>query len=310
MKKVLPLLLVLLLSLSFVQPQSAAAKVMWGDMELKKGQIGRVTMLKDVNIYTKSDDEYVKSGTAKKNQLNRVYTNRKGYLGIGGGKFVKNDSSVKYETPSQSRLQAANGVRIVKKTYPGTNFIYPQVTGMFDKKAEKKINDELYSIAQSINETILSFEEEEAAAREDWDDYGYGDFWDWEYDFTFEIHYNQEHRLSVLFREYAYTGGAHGMSGIYTLNFDCLTGNTINLSSAIKGKTKTVRNYAYNDLRNQEKRGEEMLLLDSVNQIVINDSDRPWVYNAKGVKLFFQEYEVAPYASGNPEVIVPSVVYN
>ncbi|HZH60493.1 MAG TPA: DUF3298 and DUF4163 domain-containing protein [Metabacillus sp.] len=308
MKKVLTLLFAVVLTFSFMHPHSAEAKVMWGDMELKKGQIGRVTMLKDVNIYVKSNDRYIKSGTAKKKQVNRVYTNRNGYLGIGGGKFVKKDSSVKYETPSQSRLQAVNGVKIVKKTYPGTEFIYPQVTGMFDKAAEKKINDKLYSIAKTTNNNIIDFYEEEELAREEWES-EYGEFWDWDYDFSFEIHYNQEHRLSILFRDYAYTGGAHGMSGIYTLNFDCLTGNTIKLSTAIKGKSKIVRNYAYKDLLNQEKRGQETLLMESVNDITINEG-RPWVYNKKGVKLFFQEYEVAPYSSGNPEVVVPAVVYN
>lgn len=93
------------------------------------------------------------------------------------------------------------------------------------------------------------------------------------------------------------------------MNVGANTGNIINLSKVIKGKTKIVRNYVFKDLLNQQKRGQESLLIDSVNEVTINDTGRPWVFNSKGIKLFFHEYEVAPYSSGNPGVVVPETVY-
>ncbi|MED4452507.1 DUF3298 and DUF4163 domain-containing protein [Metabacillus fastidiosus] len=310
MKKVLLVFFsIILLSVGFIQPQPANAKVMWGSIEMKKGQIGKVTMLKDVDIYVKKGDSYSVSGKAKKNQINRVYTNQNGYLGIGGGKFIKNDKSVKYETPSKSRLQALNGVKVVKQKFPNSSFVYPQVSGLVNKDAENKINNKLYSVAVETNNNKIAFDKAEKEARADWDESELGEFWEWKFEPSFEIHYNQENYLSILYRDYVYMGGAHGLSGIYTLNFDVNTGNIIKLSTVIKNKNKIVRNYAFKDLLNQQKRGQESLLINSVNEIIVNDSARPWVFNSKGIKLFFHEYEVAPYSSGNPEVVVPESVY-
>ncbi|MED4532921.1 DUF3298 and DUF4163 domain-containing protein [Metabacillus fastidiosus] len=300
---------IILLSIGFIQPQPANAKVMWGSIEMKKGQIGKVTMLKDVDIYVKKGDSYSVTGKAKKNQVNRVYTNQNGYLGIGGGKFIKNDKSVKYETPSKSRLQALNGVKIVKKNSLDSSLIYPQVSGLVNKDAENKINNKLYSVAVKTNNSKIAFDKAEKEARADWDKSEFGEFRDWKFDPSFEIHYNQENRLSILYRDYVYMGAAHGFSEIYTLNFDANTGNIIDLLTVIKGKNKIVQNYVFKDLLNQQKRGQESLLINLVNEVPINDNGRPWVFNSKGIKIFFHEYEVAPYSSGNPEVVVPESVY-
>lgn len=308
MKKFAALLLAMGLFLGFLPSHQADAAVTWGPMELKKGQIGRVTILKDTKIYTQSGTKYNSAGTAKKGQLLRVYTNRNGYLGIGGGKFVKLDKSVKYETPSKEKYQAANGVKVVKRVFPDSGITYPQVTGMVSKAAEQEINSILYSIAEESAAYEDNQAEDEEEARMEWDD-SWGEFWDWEFKSTFSVHFNSENKLSIVYVDYAYTGGVHGNSGLYSVNFDCNTGNTFDLSHVIKGKNLKVRDYAWKDLKNQEKKGKTMLLAESADEVIINDDERPWVFNSKGIKIFFQEYEISPYAAGHPEVVVPYSVY-
>lgn len=85
-------------------------KVMWGKTELKKGQLGKVTVLKETPLLKKtSDGNYEKVRYLKPGEEYRVYRYNKdgqGYYGVGGGGFIKKDASaIKYETPSKKNLR-------------------------------------------------------------------------------------------------------------------------------------------------------------------------------------------------------------
>jgi len=89
-------------------PQNTVApgsiKIMWGKTELKKGQIGKITVLGNTPVY---DANMKPVKTLKKGEEFRVYSYKStngGMYGLGGGLFVKKGSSIKYETPSKSKL--------------------------------------------------------------------------------------------------------------------------------------------------------------------------------------------------------------
>ncbi|MCP1159470.1 M15 family metallopeptidase [Bacillus infantis] len=87
-------------------------KLMWGDVEYRKGQIGRVTILKPINLWR--DGENGKLEVVKILQppsQYRVYGYRNDYGGqydLGGGCWLtKMDGYIKYETPSRRLLEEA-----------------------------------------------------------------------------------------------------------------------------------------------------------------------------------------------------------
>lgn len=87
--------------------ESCPDRVMWGKTELKQGQIGKVTILKNVQSYTLSSS-IKPAKLLLKDAEYRVYSYKNGYYGLGGGLFVKKDSSVLYQTPSKAKLSLLN----------------------------------------------------------------------------------------------------------------------------------------------------------------------------------------------------------
>ncbi|KQL33344.1 MBL fold metallo-hydrolase [Psychrobacillus sp. FJAT-21963] len=120
--KILFVVVLLFSVFSIISPTVNAdnQKVMWGKTELKKGQIGKITVLSNTSLLDKNS-KVVR--TLKKGEEYRIYTYKGtngGLYGLGGGLFVKKSSTLKYETPSKSKLTLLN---IVNKTPLEVHFI-------------------------------------------------------------------------------------------------------------------------------------------------------------------------------------------
>jgi len=88
--------------------------VYWDGDILKKGQIGRVTVNKAINLWKRTATnklEFVR--ILKSGETYRVYnfdSKYGGQYGVGGGYFITNmKSHIKYETPSKVKLQQLQG---------------------------------------------------------------------------------------------------------------------------------------------------------------------------------------------------------
>ncbi|GGA42835.1 hypothetical protein [Psychrobacillus lasiicapitis] len=115
----------MLISLIYASGGSASAtsisNVMWGNMELKRGQIGRVTILKETFLMHIGKDPSVDGGAVralKPGEVYRVYSTKTpdGYVpmyAVGGEYYIIQNSTlngvhVKYETPSKAKLALLN----------------------------------------------------------------------------------------------------------------------------------------------------------------------------------------------------------
>ncbi len=115
----------ILIPLPFASGGSVSAanpsKVMWDNMELKKGQIGRVTILKETSLLHIGKDPSVDGGAVralKPGEVYRVYSTKTpdGYVpmyAVGGEYYIIQNSTlngvhVKYETPSKAKLALLN----------------------------------------------------------------------------------------------------------------------------------------------------------------------------------------------------------
>jgi Deacetylase PdaC/Protein of unknown function (DUF3298) len=283
----------------------ASAKVLWDGMELKKGQIGKATIIKTTELYKLN-------GTTKKvvrklnpGEVYRIYTFLPGKLGLGGGYFIDRDNRVKYQTPSKEKLQAL-GVKIIKRTYRDI-FDYPQVTGLISKSAQDKINETLAKHVRASYNAYLELEQMEQEDRDSGDLPEY--MLDYEYDMSYEVKYNENNLLSILIYDYTYTGGVHGMSTVTAYNFNALTGQRLYLSDVAKSQSalNKIKKYVITDLTNRANRGEA-IFKEQLSYVEIN-SKRPFYFSPNGIIIKFYQYEVAPYAAGMPEVKVPYSVF-
>ncbi|EWG09925.1 bifunctional metallophosphatase/5'-nucleotidase [Cytobacillus firmus] len=91
-----------------------APKVYWNGVLMNKGQIGRITVQKPINLWKRTADnklQFVR--VLKPGQVYRVYNydyNYFGQYGVGSGHYITNVKGyVKYETPSKKKLEELNG---------------------------------------------------------------------------------------------------------------------------------------------------------------------------------------------------------
>lgn len=92
---------------------SSTDKIMWGNTELKPGQIGKVTILKRINLWQDGPTGKLQMvRVLNPGEEYRVYRDRDdhgGQYNVGGGMWItKMDGFIKYETPSKAMLAKLN----------------------------------------------------------------------------------------------------------------------------------------------------------------------------------------------------------
>jgi hypothetical protein len=305
----------LLTLFSFYSPNTIEAKVWWDGVELKKGQIGRLVVLKDTVLYKLNGSQKSTARVLKSGEKYRIYTFLPGKLGLGGGYYIDRDNRVKYETPSKAKLQA-HGVKIAEQTYEG-KIKYPQIEILINRTAKNKINETIKKHIRTSYKYSLDLEQDEQDFRDEfYEDHGYPvpEDMEWMYNFTYDVHYrikfNENNLLSILIYDSIYTGGAHGMSVVKSYNFNALTGDRIKLAqvATTSSAMQKMKNYVKVDLMNQDGRGQTDIFEEYIDSIVI-DNDRPFYFKGNGIVVKFTEYEVGPYSSGMPESYIPYSVF-
>ncbi|MBS4190195.1 DUF3298 and DUF4163 domain-containing protein [Bacillus sp. FJAT-49705] len=302
MKRIVSLLFAIVLIFSILPNTSAKASVMWGKTELRNGQIGKVTILQDSQLwkFDKDNKTLVEVRKLNKGEEYRVYSYRNdlgGLYGVGEGSFIKKSAAAKYETPSKAKLQAL-GVKVAKANYQDV-FQYPQVEGLLNSTAQKNINDVLQKHIESSYKSAL---EVKKSNKEDPDH-------EYSYEVSYEVKYNKNNLLSILIYDYTYTGGAHGITTVQSYNFDVRTGNQIALTNVAENKSELTKlmKYTKADLLNQNKK-IGMVFTDQLDDLTF-DNSRPFYFYDNGIVVKFQHYEAAAYAAGMLEVKVPYSVF-
>lgn len=131
----------------------------------------------------------------------------------------------------------------------------------------------------------------------------------YEYITNYQVKYNQNNKLSILFSDYQFTGGAHGNTVITTYNFDLKSGKLLTLDDFLPSKEHydKVTNYVIAYI----KKHPEIFYANSEEFRDFKVTKDTNFYLAdNGIELIFQQYEVAPYASGNPSIYIPVSVFS
>ncbi len=119
---------------------------------------------------------------------------------------------------------------------------------------------------------------------------------------------NNSDVISFYIDYYQFSGGAHGVTTRMSYNIDNLTGNKIQLKDMFKD------NYNYKDIINKEinrqiSKDPDRYFSgkDGFNGIV--DNQNFYVKN-NTIVIYFGLYEIAPYASGISEFIIPNKLFD
>ncbi|MFD5853622.1 lamin tail domain-containing protein [Cytobacillus pseudoceanisediminis] len=91
---------------NFCDQYKGVTKIWWDGIELKPGQIGRLTVKQDTPLFKLQGEKKVFSRTLKAGEFYRIYAFKPGMLSVGGGYYVDRDARVTYQTPSKTKLQA------------------------------------------------------------------------------------------------------------------------------------------------------------------------------------------------------------
>jgi lysozyme len=97
----------------FVKPVPKPKKVLWDGKPLQKGQIGRLTIIKRINVYKRVGEKLVKVRFAEKGEVlpvfeyDTIFYKAAGQYRIEGNLWITNmPGFIKYETPSKRLLES------------------------------------------------------------------------------------------------------------------------------------------------------------------------------------------------------------
>lgn len=173
---------------------------------------------------------------------------------------------------------------------------FPQLAGN-DARAEK-FNQ---TISAMVGKQLKGFKSENkgAAKEADADRPGYT------MDLSYSVAHADRNLVSVLFNHYSYTGGAHGMSGSAAYNYDLNRGAMLRLSDLFQPKSnylKVISDYCIAALKKRDL-GDEEQIRGGAGPKAENYSS--WNITPQGLQITFDAYQVAAYAAGPQEVVVP-----
>ncbi len=137
------------------------------------------------------------------------------------------------------------------------------------------------------------------------------DAFGWEADIKGSLLYSSDSIINIKIKHYTYTGGAHGYQGFRSLLFDPMTGKTISNDELFKDK-KTFMAFAEKAFRTKYKIPENQPINSTGYQFENDEFQLPIniFYTDKGLLLYYNQYEVASYADGPKEIVIPYTEVN
>ncbi|MFT0801885.1 DUF3298 and DUF4163 domain-containing protein [Bacillus swezeyi] len=194
---------------------------------------------------------------------------------------------------------AANGNKpmVTSHTYKNVKELkYPQVKNLSSKSLQNKINNDFKRyIEQSYQDYLKN--------KKGGEQHGYQTA----YQTSFEVKYLNDKKLSIQTANYVYSGGAHGNTAVRSFNYDLKAKKRVYLTDVLnkKSKVEKTRNYIYDYIRKHQ----DIFFPDVKKKDIVLGKNTAFYFTKDGIAIVFQQYDVAPYAAGNPVVHVPKLVF-
>lgn len=128
---------------------------------------------------------------------------------------------------------------------------------------------------------------------------------------TYKVTYNQDCAISLYFDQYDYRGGAHGITYRNSDTWDTEDGKKIYLYDLFSNEInyfKYITNIINNIIKLQQEFNDNYTYFEDVEKNVVlnlNNNNFYLTTNPKGIVIYYQQYDIAPYSMGIPEFFIP-----
>jgi len=169
-------------------------------------------------------------------------------------------------------------VNTVHLVNPRLDSFYPVIRGITDKEVEKKINDTILRMVYDLMRQQGYFEDKNTTITA-----------------SYEIKNNQRGILSLSLLNYAFSGGAHGLTIIKSPTFSVETGKLYTLKDLFKPGADYVARLS--QLVKAQIIARDVPVFEEFTQI---KPDQDYYIADKALVIYFQLYDITPYAYGFP----------
>ncbi|AZN41938.1 DUF3298 and DUF4163 domain-containing protein [Paenibacillus albus] len=169
-------------------------------------------------------------------------------------------------------------VQASRITFPKAEIWVPVVSGLHNAAARNSINGKIRQTVRELVENQGSLSDPRAEMQ------GY-----------FEVKTNEKDVLSLSLFNYAFTGGAHGLTLQESLTFDTTTGKSYSLAELFKPGSNYVNRLS--DIIKTQIATRQIATLDPFQSI---RHDQPFYIADRSLVVYFALYELTPYAFGFP----------
>ncbi|MFT4146660.1 MAG: DUF3298 and DUF4163 domain-containing protein [Mobilitalea sp.] len=124
----------------------------------------------------------------------------------------------------------------------------------------------------------------------------------------YTVTYNENCMLSLYFDQYEYTGGAHGNTIRTSDTWNLAQSKRAELADFFPGKSnysEFIIESIINQIKAQVKANTTMVFDDYPKLVAENFKANNFYLTEEGVVIYFQQYDIAPYASGILTFVIP-----
>lgn len=162
---------------------------------------------------------------------------------------------------------------------PRVDVYYPVVVGLNNTMIQRKINNAILNLVYEMIRDQGYYENLQTTIT------GY-----------YEIKTNERGILSLVLNNYAYSGGAHGITIMKSLTFDLETGKLYSLGDLFKSGSDYIT--VLSDIIKVQIKERDIPLIVDFDKI---RPDQDYYIADKALVIYFQLYELAPYVYGFPQ---------
>lgn len=124
----------------------------------------------------------------------------------------------------------------------------------------------------------------------------------------FFVTYNQDCTLSLYFDQYEYAGGAHGLTIRYSDTWSLNKSKKIELNELFPGREhykEYIISLILQQIEQENASGIGTYFDDYKRLVNENFKTNSFYLTNEGVVIYFQQYDITPYASGLPTFLIP-----
>lgn len=251
--------------------------------------------LKEAKVTDNGHEGYMRSGSRILN--GRTYLGQDFYIDVLDLKVIwdKVGNQVSIESVDKNGIVINNLKESSESATLKVTVQYPELKGLESKEVENQLNSFFAKLAEAAiaegKDAQKNIIPEQTAAGIKAEVY-----------FTYDVKYNSNGYLSIVFQDYIYSGGAHGLTVQSSYTYDLKTGKEYKIKDLFKSGTDYVTLIS-NEVKRQMKEKEEEMGGNLVPFEAIKP-DQDYYLSNEGLVIYFQQYEYYPYAVGIPEFTI------